>query len=83
MMTVIVGTEMERITSMYMQEAKATGHGGYLVAENKGEEGVKDDVQVSVLGNQEQGLEPLSWVHLVPNMFSGSLKFLISTLEIY
>lgn len=51
MMTVIVGIEMERITSVYVQEAKATGLRSYLVVENKGEEGVKDDRQVSVLGD--------------------------------
>lgn len=54
MMTIIVGIEMERVTSIYMQKAKATGLGGYLAVKNKGEDGVKDDHQVSVLGDREQ-----------------------------
>lgn len=50
MMTVTLDLEMERITSTYVQEVKSTGLGHYLVVGSKREEGVKDDRQVSVLG---------------------------------
>lgn len=51
MMTVIVDLEMERITSTYIQEVKSTELGHCLLVGSKREEGVKDDRQVSVLGD--------------------------------
>lgn len=51
MMTIIIDIEMMRVTSMHVQEDKPTGLGDYWVVGSTGEDCVKDDSQVSVLGN--------------------------------
>lgn len=51
MMTVTVDLEKERITSTYVQGVKSTGPGHYLVVGSRREGGIKDDRQVSVLGD--------------------------------
>lgn len=51
MMTVNADIEIERITSAYVQGVKSTGLGHYLVVGHEREEGVMDDLQVSVLGD--------------------------------